>query len=341
MKEHLRVLGIVALLVVPQVAAAQAARAPSQEAADLNERGMSLAKTGEYEKARELFQKAWEVEPSTIVLFNLGLAELRSTHHMVEALDHFDLYMKRSDAEPAKVEAIKKSLWSPAYSATGHIVVPDDPSIARAKLSLDGRDVNGRVLHVVPGDHELIARASSGLVSRARMHVNAGEERTATFTQETPTRSAPLAATSLPQPPAASVAAQSPPHLATSVQPVAASVPALETSARASSDRPMFAIVATAAGAVVLAGGGVGAFVAAGSADDQGRGQCASGWSSSCDGQRSTVRTLDSVALGAWIGAAALAATSVVLWVSHPAREGTKSVSLLAGPGSLGLEGRF
>ena len=72
------------------------------------------------------------------------------------------------------------------------------------------------------------------------------------------------------------------------------------------------AIVATA-GAAVLLGVGIGAFVAADGAHGDLAAQCP--LLTNCDDLRNKVRTWDAVALGSWIGAAGVAVVAVVLWV--------------------------
>lgn len=330
MRRTLRILAFAVAGLAAGTAQAQSAApaGPSAEVAKLNEQALVFARSGDYEKARELFLKAWKIQPDPTVLFNLGLAELRG-HHTPEALEHFDLYLKRPDAEPSKVEAIKKSLWSPAYAATGHLALPDDPSLANARLSLDGRDVQGRIFYVSPGDHELVAQSARGL-ARARVHVVAG--------QDVDVALVPVA----PQaPPAAAAPAPSPAVRAAPAAESTAPAPAADAGSGAKGGRSLLPTLLTAGGAVALVGLGVGAFVAAGSANDQGTSQCATAWSTNCDSQRSTVRTWDTVALGAWIGAAALATTSVVLWVTHPKAESSKSTALVVGPGTVRLEGSF
>jgi hypothetical protein len=99
------------------------------------------------------------------------------------------------------------------------------------------------------------------------------------------------------------------------------------------------AIVATA-GALVLAGGGVGAYLHAGSEASDARDRCRT--QTSCDDRRSPVRTWDGVALGAWIGAAALGTIAVVLWATPSRAAGPERTSrVVLGPGAVRLEGSF
>jgi hypothetical protein len=96
--------------------------------------------------------------------------------------------------------------------------------------------------------------------------------------------------------------------------------------------------VAAAVAAVVLAGGGAGAYLEAGREDGAALDACAqrvAPSASACDGSRTPVRAWDWAAIGAWAGAAALGAIAVVTLASPP------RASIALGPGSLAIEGSF
>ena len=80
------------------------------------------------------------------------------------------------------------------------------------------------------------------------------------------------------------------------------------------------AAILTTTGAVLFAGSGLLAFVMADRSHNDGRGECATRTSGSCDDLKSQVRALDGLALGAWIGATSLAAVTTVLWVDASQR---------------------
>ncbi|MFO0757462.1 MAG: PEGA domain-containing protein [Byssovorax sp.] len=105
----------------------------------------------------------------------------------------------------------------------------------------------------------------------------------------------------------------------------------------------------SASAALVLAGGGVGAFVAAGGAASEGRAACAG--KVTCDeGTVKSVRQLDAAALALWVGAGAGAGLAVTLFVlgrspdkadKSPKSAAIPAPKLRVGPGSLVVEGRF
>jgi hypothetical protein len=112
--------------------------------------------------------------------------------------------------------------------------------------------------------------------------------------------------------------------------------------------------------AIILAAGGVVAFVLAGSKASDGEAQCAQQTSqSACDaGAKDTVHTLDAAALGMWIGAGIGAGIAVTFFVlsrdagekAHHGPPGTSflrspppppTARVVVGPGSLRLVGTF
>lgn len=104
------------------------------------------------------------------------------------------------------------------------------------------------------------------------------------------------------------------------------------------------AIVA-ATGALVLAGGGVAAYLAASheqASSVQTCAQVASDDPNACASQRNVIRTWDWVAVAAWTGAAGAGALAIVSLVSHPHdATSVQAARLLIGPASVGLAGSF
>jgi hypothetical protein len=118
-----------------------------------------------------------------------------------------------------------------------------------------------------------------------------------------------------------------------------ATAPAKEGAPRAHGDVKTGAILATA-GAVVLAGAGVGAFLVAGGKQSDARGECATR-TGDCDDLRGGVRTWDALAMGSWVAAAALGTVAVVLWLTPDASAKVACARPFVGPGSAGVAGTF
>jgi tetratricopeptide (TPR) repeat protein len=119
----LRLLGIVAVaLGSAGVGRADPPRPISRdEAFALCEQGLDAAKVERnFEKARELYGRALPVLPDVpAVLFNLALSDFLACHPG-DAIAHFDQYVARPDADPAKVEKIRKEIRVKAVEQAKH-----------------------------------------------------------------------------------------------------------------------------------------------------------------------------------------------------------------------------
>jgi hypothetical protein len=193
-------------------------------------------------------------------------------------------------------------------------VAPRPPS---ATLTLDGATVEparlGGAFPVDPGLHRVEARAAGYAPASVALTIKEGD---VTFLRLSLT---PLAPAGVAFPPPGSEGAQEhgPPASA-------------------------FAIAATA-GAGILAGLGVGAYLAAGAAHSDAVRECAQ-WTqpASCDSPKQVVRAWDWIALGAWGGAAGSAALAFLLWSRHVPEEASPSTArVVIGPESLGVAGTF
>jgi len=106
------------------------------------------------------------------------------------------------------------------------------------------------------------------------------------------------------------------------------------------SSPPPVAAIAAAAGAGVLAGLGIGAFVAGGAAHSDAVRECAS--TTSCDSLKETVRIWDWTAFGARSGAAGTAGLAAFLWSRRSIDAAARyRARVVVGPGSLGVAGTF
>jgi hypothetical protein len=154
-----RTLGAVAVILailVPQPSHA----AGDEDPAALVLRGVDRYRHEDYEGARALFARAYELAPSPRTLFNLALAELQSAH-AVESVRHMRAYLAGLDVEADQAEAIKTK-WLPRAEAQTSRIQVDAP--AGAEIEIDGQ-LEGRAplqaidLHV--GDHQVIAHDGS------------------------------------------------------------------------------------------------------------------------------------------------------------------------------------
>jgi hypothetical protein len=98
-------------------------------------------------------------------------------------------------------------------------------------------------------------------------------------------------------------------------------------------------------GAVVLAAGGLGAYLAAGSEHERAKGFCSrlvSTSSTACDSEKNNVRAWDWVAASAWAAAALSATVAAYSWTASTRRAADRGeVQVLLGAGSIGVGGSF
>jgi hypothetical protein len=207
------------------------------------------------------------------------------------------------------------------------------PDVADATVTLDGAKllpaVFGTALPVDPGEHHIEA-SGPGRPSASRS-VTLHERDVTVVDLQLPE----------PPPPPAPVPLSSGPTAEAGAPPPSPALPP-EVPAATTAPSHTAAILATA-GAVVLAGGGIAAFVAAGSAHTRAVSQCAEVFSAApdaCDSEKNGVRALDFTAAGLWLGAGAAGALAVVLW-SRPSAASPTAARLFVGPGSLVLGGGF
>lgn len=149
----------------------------------LCEEALRHAHRGEFEEARTLYARAFDADPSTPILFNLAVAEMYFPNRAVDALAHLREYLKRDDAEPARVVLIQTKLLPRALAATGHLRLVWTPTervllgwTSTPLFTLDGESVHveGDVLDVLPGPHILLATTPDGSWSGA-VQSRAGE----------------------------------------------------------------------------------------------------------------------------------------------------------------------
>jgi hypothetical protein len=216
---------------------------------------------------------------------------------------------------------------SPLAARVPRLSIRVSPAVAGTQVTLDGEVVRpeqiGGTIPVDPGLHRVDATAPGRAPTHMEVTLN---ERDVTF----------LDVVLQPAAPAASAASRAD----------AANAALMSNPPPASQAGPnLVAPVVMTAAAVALAGGGVGAYLAADSAHSSAVRQCAASFTlapGACDSLKQPVRSWDWVAAGAWAGAAASATVAIVLWVQKSGGPGrTGSGQLVFGPGSITAVGSF
>jgi hypothetical protein len=282
---------------------------------------------GRWADARARLEQVAKMKLTAGVRYHLALCD-EHLGRVATALAGFTAARDEAVAEDAQdVLRLVGQEMSPLVARVPRLSIRVSPAVAGTQVTLDGAVVRpeqiGATVPVDPGLHRVEATSPG----RAPTHMDVTlNERDVTF----------LDVVLQPAPASESTSARGlGANAALATHPPPASQPGPNLVAP---------IVMTAA-ALALAGAGVGAYLAAGSAHDDGLEQCNQSYTfapGACDSLKQPVRTWDWIAAGAWAGAAVSATVAVVLWVqksSGPARPG--SGQLVFGPGSIGAIGSF
>jgi len=336
--------------------AARAVAAPSaselQAARELFANAEKDEDAGRWADALDALRRVARVKLTAGVRYHIALCE-EHLGQLASALADYQTAQTHAHAENAHdvLRLVGKqvaALSSRVPTLTIHVV----PELADEQVRLDGQPLAhamvGVAMPVNPGVHRIEATAPHRPTSTATITLNERDATVLDVKLGEPRSEPPPAesmATASPATSPAGGAASTPAPAPTSPGPPAgaaamAATPSPAGAPPAHASRSG-AIVATGA-AMVLAGGGVAAYVLAGDAVPGGQRSCLKTLFGPCAGEKNTVRAWDWVAAGAWVGAATAATIAILLWTkpSHdPAL--AASAQLLVGPASLGVGGRF
>ena len=315
-------------LVAPATArsqVAQVAQVPGEEIARRTfEEGAALEKEGDYAGALAKFRESEQIKATLGNRYHKAYC-LEMIGKLAAALTEYETVEKSArDAGKNDLALAARQRVEPLWSKVPQLSVRlGPPSTSDAVASLDGGALasallDGKAFRIDPGEHVLTATAPSFQSFTRRFTASEGTVSSIEIVLEaTPPPPSPVVRASRDAPPA------------TVAQPAARAAPPRKSRALP---------IATTAGALLLAGGGVAAFLVAGQKQEDLRRQCSS--SPNCTDAKGPTRTFDALALGAWVGAAGLAALSIVLWSSSPSST-TAQTRVTARSSSLALEGRF
>ncbi len=291
------------------VASAASAQVPGEEIARRAfEEGVTLEKKGDFASALLKFKESEQIKPTLGNRYHKAFC-LEMTGKLATAVNEYEVVERGArDAKKADLVEAARLRLDPLRTRVPQLALHLATTTRDAEVTLDGAAVSpalldGKAFRVDPGEHVVTARAPQHEPFEKRFAAAEGS----TTSIEIALANARVAErTSTLAPPS--------------------------EERRPSRTLP----IVTTAGAVVFAVAGIGAFVVAGQKQDDGKDGCTR---PGCDDERSATRTFDALALGSWIGAAGLAAISVVLW-SSSSSNGTQA-RLGVRPSWVGLESRF
>jgi hypothetical protein len=287
-----------------------------QAARELFGRAEADEDAGRWEAALEKLHKVLATKDTAGVRYHVALCEERLGKLATARSDYAAAdAIARTEQAHDVLRLVGKKL-SDLERRIPHVTVRVVPAAADASLTIDGQAAHaGEATAVDPGTHEVeIVPADPRPPSKVTFVIDEAESKTVDI--------------------ALSPARPEPPPPATTPPPTGADlVPANRA-------RSHTAALLEAAGAALLAGAGVLAYVEGGAARDQATRSCAAlaaASASACDPYRVPVRAWDAVAIGSWAGAGAMATWAALTWTTAPGAP----ARVVVGAGSLRLEGKF
>jgi hypothetical protein len=287
------------------------------------EEAVEIEKRGEYEAALDRFRKIEAQKSTAGVLFHIGYC-LENLGKLAPAYDAYERAEKlaRETNKPEVVTAVHSRL-DPLAKRVPLVNVTVEPK--EAQIRIDGQPVTNMSVRVEAGEHDLVADAPGYAPKKLRLQCPPGSVQSLALRLEPGSANAPAAATAAASTPAA-------PHPSSSPNaPAPFTEPPREEPPRGSIALPL----AVTGGAIVFLAGGVVSFLLAGSAQSDAKDICPT--KTSCEDERSEVRTLDTLALTGFIAGAGLGALAVILWTGRS----SGSAKVTASGSSLVLRGEF
>lgn len=267
------------------------AQQPKPAAADVAkqtfDKAVDLEKHGDYASALAEFRTVERLKPTAGVRFHIAYC-LEMLGNLFSATETYEgaIELAHEQNKP-DVEAAARTRLEPLRARVPDITIRMPTNVADARIELDGKPAAvDAPVRVDPGDHVVTAHAPGHERFTKRMSVGEGAKIVVDVTLARAAAAAP------PSPP-----------------------PAIETSPPEEPRKTSRVLpIATTAGAVALVAVGITTFLLAGAAADDARRECPT--KTNCDSERSSVRTLDTIALVGFASGLVLGGFSIYLWTS-------------------------
>jgi hypothetical protein len=137
-------------------------RAPEQQEADrLFKSGVALFKEAKYAEALAEFERAYEIAPHPLVLYNIAGCH-RELSHYAEAVTYYGRFLADGSGKvPASRLAAAQAELDSLLALVARVTVVVTPAIEGTTLILDGKPLDAPAMPLIlpPGEHRLIARA--------------------------------------------------------------------------------------------------------------------------------------------------------------------------------------
>lgn len=158
------------------------AETAKERAAAIYQEGVAAFRAGDFPKALELFDKAYKLDPSPILIYNLARTH-EEMGNAAQAVEHFELYLAREPDSPdradieTRIRVTRKLLeqQQPAAATVGRLGVVSEPP--GAAVHLDGALLEQAApleIEVTAGPHRLRLELPGYLPQSRDVAVDAG-----------------------------------------------------------------------------------------------------------------------------------------------------------------------
>jgi hypothetical protein len=162
-------------------APAHAAATPNellQKEADRHfESGVALFRQAKYAEALDEFERAYEISPHPLVLFNIAECH-RELLHYAEAIASLRQFLVDGNGRvPAARLATVQAELDALLTLVARVTVTIAPANEEAVLILDGKELDRPVMPLIlpPGEHRMIARAAGRRDAARNLQLSAGD----------------------------------------------------------------------------------------------------------------------------------------------------------------------
>jgi hypothetical protein len=147
--------------------------------------GVAAAYGERWDEALRRFERAYELYPSPIVLFNLAGAQIR-TGHIVAGVESYQRFLHDATSGPeVRHRAAAEAASAAASQRIAHLHVSVEPMQPRDGLEIDTRVFRhaaiGADLPLDPGPHSVAVIRDGTAVGRERLRLSEGESRSITI----------------------------------------------------------------------------------------------------------------------------------------------------------------
>jgi hypothetical protein len=164
----------------PRAPAKKDARPEQKEADHHFKSGVGLFKEAKYAEALAEFERAYDIAPHPLVLYNIAGCH-RQLSHYAEAVGYYRRFLDEGKGvvAPARLATARTELDS-ILALIARVTVTITPPVADATLLLDGAPLDHPAMPLIlsPGEHRLVARAAGRRDAERSVRVASGDELT-------------------------------------------------------------------------------------------------------------------------------------------------------------------